>query len=295
MNRYASLKNQKSTRLSAAAALALCVLLTSTMLFSRLVGFSPADTTHYIPLTRSGGLTQVTETGARAAVPSRVSVLAVSPILAADWFQTSDHEGVWEGRTDIEIFRVSYDNEAGEMTVHSAAGDKVIAPGTRSEYAFALKNTGRETVEYAMSMEAYFTDGTYTIPVNARVTDTYGNYYAGTAEEMADVLALNQVSDSGTLKAGYVMPYTLEWEWPFEEDDAYDTMLGNLAVEEDISLTIVIKTVASYTTEPGGGEPPKTGDESNILFFSLAMAGSLIALVVLLSLERRKQEDAEYE
>jgi hypothetical protein len=41
------------------------------------------------------------------------------------------------------------------------------------------------------------------------------------------------------------MPYILQWRWPFDIDDEYDTMLGNLAVEEDISLTIVIRTTAS--------------------------------------------------
>ena len=53
-----------------------------------------------------------------------------------------------------------------------------------------------------------------------------------------------RVALRSVLKKGYVMPYTLSWQWPFEGDDAYDTMLGNL--EEDLTLTIVIETYAEY-------------------------------------------------
>ena len=297
VNTYASLKKRNNSRAMAAVFLALCVLLSGTVLFSRLLEYATADTRHYIPLTRSGGITTVTEALRADAQEDTVSfdpstpvLLAVSPFLSTNWFNTHDANTVWQGHTDIEIFRISYENGTGSMTVNSSNGQKVLAPGTASTYSFALENTGTNAVQYEMNMEAWFTDGTHAIPVNARVCDHSGRYLAGTGDSYADVLELNSVSDAGTLRAGYIMPYTLEWEWPFEEDDAYDTLLGDLAADEDITLTIVINTVASYTPADDGGIP-KTGDTSSIGLMFILMILSAAALIFLLY--RRKGEPNE--
>lgn len=304
MNNYASLRKKNNGTGLAVVALVMCVVLSATVLFSRLVAYTTADPCHYIPLTRSDRFTTVLtgqpdENGdlhftEAAYNPAQPVVLSYSPFLTANWFQVTDENTVWQGETDIEIFRISYENGEGKATVNSLRGDKVLAPGTSNTYSFTLENTANHAVEYEMTMEAYFTDGTYTIPVDARVYDKYGTYYAGSAEEKVDVLALNEVSDSGTLKAGYQMPYTLEWEWPFEEDDAYDTMLGNLAVEEDITLTIVINTTASYTPDPpggGDGEPPKTGDTAIMWTMGAMMTSGAVLLVLLFLPKRRKGEE----
>lgn len=294
MNSYASLRKQNRSVLTTVVSLLLCVVLSATMLFSRLTAYATEDTRHYIPLTESGGLTVVQpinmENTLRA--PGQPPLLAASPFLTANWFRVTDQNGAWKGRTDIEIFRISYENGAGKVTVNSSDGDKLLAPGTENEYTFALENTCNENVKYEMTMEAYFTDGTHAIPVEARVFDHKGNYLAGSENGYADVLALNVVADSGTLKPGYVMPYTLQWQWPFEEDDTYDTMLGNLAVDEDIMLTIVINTVASYTPTADGGIP-KTGDSSHVMFYAGVMVTSAAALLVLFFLTRRKREEED--
>lgn len=294
MRNYASLRHHNKRSLSAAVALALCVMLSTVMLFSRLAFFVTPDTTHYIPLTTDRGGTHVTVTQPEPLRTSKVirpTVLSASPFLGATWFQTYDENTVWSGETDIEIFRLSYENADGEITVQSAGADKVLAPGTENTYSFALENTGSENLKFEMSMEAFFSDGTHVIPVEVKVWDHEGTYFAGSAESYADVMALNQVSDSGSLKPGYVMPYTLQWQWPFEVDDEYDTMLGNLAVEEDISLTIVIRTTASYTPTADDGEPPKTGDTADLLLYSVLLIASIIALFLLLLYRPRREEE----
>lgn len=289
MNEYSSLKQKNNAPFMAVVSLALCVALSATMLFSRLLAFSPADTRHYIPLTESGGITTVTVSGESLAKPySPRPLLSASPFLSADWFRTYDENTVWSGETDIEIFRVSYENGSGQVTVNSENGEKLLAPGTENRYCFALENTGANPVKFTMSMEAYFSDGTHVIPVEARVSSHEGAYLCGSAEGFAPVMELNGVYDSGSLRPGYIMPYTLQWRWPFEGDDEYDTMLGNLAVEEDISLTIVIRTTASYTPDGGSGIP-KTGDTSNIGLMLTIMVGSGTALLLLL-IPRRKRE-----
>lgn len=297
MNSYSSLrKRNNGAGLAAVISLVMCVVLTATVLFSRLVAFVTADPRHYIPLTRSGGTTVVT-------VGQRDTLNAVIPrntgyhpdnhrlLAASPGFRVYDENTVWSSHTEVEIFRISYENGSGQVTVNSANGDKLLAPGTSNQYQFALENTGNVPLQYELSMEAYFSHEDKPIPIYASVADYTGDYLLGSGKEKADVLELNNVQKKGTIKAGYVMPYTLEWEWPFELDDAYDTMLGNQAVGEDITLTIVIKTTASYTPEPGGGIP-KTGDDTPIGLLMCIMAGSAAGLVILLMPRKKREETA---
>lgn len=296
MNDYSSLRKKNTAPFTAVVSLALCVAITATLLFGRLVMFVTMDTQHYIPLTKSSGLTTV-RTGQRqddgSVVyadtlyhPSNHRLLTANP-----GFRTYDENTVWSSQTDIEIFRITYENGSGQVTVNSQNGDNLLAPGTENTYRFTLENTGNVSLDYAMSMEAYFSHNETPIPIYARVMDHRGNCLAGTPEGKVDVLELNKVHQSGTLAAHYVAPYTLEWEWPFEIDDEYDTMLGNMAVDEDITLTIVIKTMASCNAVPDApGGIPKTGDTTPIGLLVCIMAGSAITLAILL-LPRKKREE----
>lgn len=287
-------------QLKAAAALLLCVVISGAMLFSRLVSYSMADPRQYIPLTESNGITTVFATQRDTGLswksggfdPNRPVLLAASPFLSASWFQVTDDNTIWKGDTQVEIFRVSYKNGQGQVTVKSSRGDKVIAPGTENSYNFALENTADGPLKYDISMKAYFSSEEYKIPVEAKVTRGMSKkYLLGSEDTYADVLELNAVSDSGTLRKGYVMPYTLSWQWPFEGDDAYDTMLGNL--EEDLTLTIVIETTASYSPPADDDDIPKTGDTSHIGMWFAVMLGSSAGLMFLLLLMRRKGEENE--
>ena len=284
-------------RLRAAAALLLSVVLTGSLLFSRLVGYTAADDTRYIPLTQSNGITQVLTgqpdgTFAAAVDFSHPTLLSAGPV---DWFRVKDRNTVWRGRTQVEIFRVSYENGENQITVNSGRGDKIIAPGTENSYTFALENTAQDSVEYALSMKAWFSlDGSYPIPVEVKVTRDVGRrYLLGSADEYEDVLELNDVRDFGTLKKGYVMPYTLTWQWPFEGDDAYDTLLGNLDEGEELTLTIVIETYASYAPAGTDGGIPKTGDTYAIELAVTLMVASAAGLMLLLLLARRKGDKDE--
>ena len=130
---------------------------------------------------------------------------------------------------------------------------------------FTLENTGDTLLDYDMTIMAEITGTDLELPVKARVWDYNSKYLLGSESEKADVLELNSVKEKSKLSAGRFAVYTLEWEWPFEwGNDEYDTMLGNLAVDNDIALTIRINTTASCDQGdiPGGGssepEPPGT-------------------------------------
>ena len=294
MRDYASLRKKNNGALAAIIVLALCVVLTATLLCGRLLSFSPANRTQRIPLTESNGITHVTPAPRTAAMPGRL--LAIGPQwLASPGFEAYDENTVWSGETNVEIFSIQYDNKSGETTVRSKNGAKVLAPGTGGTYKFALENTGNVSLDYTLEMDAWFSDTEYPIPVVVSVTGQAGEYLLGSEGEMVDVLRLQEVQQSGTIAAGNIMPYVLNWEWPFELDDEYDTMLGNMAVEQDISLTIQIRTTATYSADPDapGGDNPATGDTAEVGFYAILMVVSLAGILAILLLRNKEKEYEE--
>ena len=156
----------------------------------------------------------------------------------------ADDVRVWESDTQVDIFRVSYTNGAGEITAAGGSG-RVIAPGTENTYCFRLKNNTLNYGDYSLTLEAFFTgnDGV-TVPVEARLNGA-GGYLYGDETQWLPVEGLNGLADSGTLGAGSMAEYTLEWRWPFESgQDETDTLLGIRSAASDITLTIRILTDA---------------------------------------------------
>lgn len=293
MRDYASLRKKNSGNLAILIALGICVLLSATLLFSRLLTYSTTEPVQQIPLTKSNGVTRVTASQApSAAVPMPPKMLVAMPLLNSKAaFEARDENVVWSGETDIEIFSIRYENKSGEVTVRSQDGAKVLAPGVGGSYSFELANTGKVSLDFTMEMDAWYSDTQYQIPVVVRVTDSADQYLLGSAEEAAEVLKLKEVQDSGTIAAGYVKRYTLEWEWPFEDNDAYDTMLGNAAMDEDIVLTVQIRTTAEGSSDPDapGGDVPKTGDDARVGVYALLMVISLAGILVVLLLYRKEE------
>lgn len=199
-------------------------------------------------------------------------------------FQASDDVKVWETNTEVDIFKISYENGEAVVTV-DGMNDKVIAPGTGNEYTFYLKNTGDVFLDYTLEIEAYFTPETTPIPVEVRLKGYHGTYLLGSDDTWSDVLELNQVKDEASIAVNRYAYYTLEWRWPFESgDDSYDTFLGNMAVDEDLTLTIAIKTVATgedMVTEIHT-RPVVSGDDSKLLvWIGLVVAAGLLFVVIL--------------
>lgn len=207
-----------------------------------------------------------------------------------------DDVRTWETETKVDIFKIAYENGEALVTV-DGMGDKVIAPGTGNEYTFYLKNTGNVMLDYTLEIEAFFTPDTQPIPVEVRLKGYDGTYLLGAEDSWADVLELNQVKDEASISVNRYAYYTLEWQWPYESgDDTYDTLLGNLAVDEDLTLTIVIKTVATgedMTTEIHRTDRVTTGDSTNLLLWVFLAVGALVLVTVYFVLKKkrvRKQE-----
>ena len=264
------------------------------LLFSRVMVYSAAEFEHV------HSLIEINQAGSNSTSGELIS----SAGNTAPSGQSAEKHPEFHMEAEEEIFKLSYD-ETGKVTVIGAKGneDKLIAPGTSNLYQFTLQNPGDIALDYTLTMEAYVTGTDLWIPVNVRVWDYTNKYILGSSDSMVEVLELNAVNESAELGAGRYAVYTLEWEWPFEwGDDEYDTMLGNLAVDEDIELHIVINTVAAYDEEPenpnsGLIKPPNTGDDSQLVLLSLLCVGSFAGfcgmIFAVIKSDRKKKQAEE--
>ena len=208
-------------------------------------------------------------------------------------FEASDDNTVWSTNTQVEIFRISYVNGEQVITVNSDNGDKVIAPGTENSYTFKLKNTGNVALDYTVEIDAYFAPADIVIPITGRLNRYDGTWVVGGRDEYIAVPVLDAAEDKGTLGAGKYTYYTLDWLWPFESgNDELDTMLGNLATEQDLTFTIVIKTTATESSDPyddSGITPPQTGDNTNLTLW-IVLAVSSFAMMMFLLFYQNKEK-----
>lgn len=215
--------------------------------------------------------------------------------------------------TDTNIFRVTYDGDGGTVAVLGDGGDKLIAPGTKNSCTFSLKNSTSSTVEYTMDVKAYLAPDSFeSVPITARLANAQG-YLTADDGEWVYVLDLDGIQDAQTLGAKASAQYTLDWEWPFETgDDAYDTALGDRAVNDELTLTIAVTTTASVLNDNSAGTNPgadpntntdtdtdifsklsQTGDELGILLCGMAAVAVVAVFVLVCLLMRRRKEKGE--
>ena len=216
---------------------------------------------------------------------------------------TEDDVQVWGTETAVDIFKKYYTGTAeagteGEVTVENP-GDvddrKLLAPGTESEYTFWVKNTGETDISYRV----YFDENQYgsmEIPLEVRVK-CGDEYFLGNASEWASIHDLETVDHSGKLREKNYARYTLEWRWPFEIDDVYDTSLGNQAVHELLEQEIIIYTygegedIPIFETIISTGV--STGDAANMALWAGIALFCGAALVVLFVVKRKKNTEEE--
>ena len=317
---------KKGVRSGLVVALILLIMLelcSVTLAVSHLVTFSPVQNRNYISLTESSKMTKLmvssangsetaggeeTSSGSAADPGSSAAAPSDKEIDDPDGSHTGlvveDRDQIWTTETDVDIFSIRYDSEAGHPTfaVNSEKGDNVFAPGTEQAYTFTVKNVSDHNMKYTLTVDAYYenTDGLW-IPIEGRLKNDDKGYVIGSETEWPDVLELDGYAETNNLSAGYIRDYTLDWRWPFERfdgegldsNDAYDTMLGNLAVDEDLSLHIIIRIVAEWDEEGGGVKPipPQTGDYSKTYLWGAIAVVSLCAIGIVIWAVRRDDDD----
>lgn len=238
-----------------------------------------------------------TEISADSSASSTTSQTTQSPINPD--FKASDGKTVWNAETKVEIFRISYVNGEQVVTVNSNNGKKVIAPGTENAYTFKLKNTGNVALDYQVEVDAYFTPADISIPITGRLSRYDGKWIVGGNDVYESVSLLDAAEDKDTLGAGKYTYYTLDWLWPFESgNDEQDTILGNLAMNQDLLFTIVIKTTATQSSNSncaGGIISPKTGDNTSITLWIVLAINSFAIMSFLLFYQSKEKRHYDSE
>lgn len=218
--------------------------------------------------------------------------------LPTESLETLDDQVIWETDTEIEIFKVSYENDENVIPVKSDNEEKVIAPGTENSYTFKLKNTGELALDYKINVEAYFTPEETEIPITWRISRYDEKWLIGDREQFQNISDIKTAEDEGIVGAGRYIYYTLDWQWLFEGgDDDLDTLLGNMATEQDLTLTIKIETMAESSEDiynNTGILSPKTGDINDITpWFILAGAAVIIIFLLIVYKEKHITQEGE--
>ena len=155
--------------------------------------------------------------------------------------------GLGEPEGTIELFRIEYSNEKGEVTVQGLNADNVVAPGTSVGYDIRLRNNDDVIIDFLMTPTVEFlTDDE--VPVEFKIMDDYGNYILGSDTEWVDSDGMNQLAHKGSIHPGEVFTYHVRWQWLFEvsdEQDDYDTYLGNQDGELVPGVVVGLETQAS--------------------------------------------------
>lgn len=152
----------------------------------------------------------------------------------------------------LELFKIEYSNETGDITVQGTDGQKVVAPGTTVDYDVHLRNQDDVDIDYVMTPQVRYTTGD-PVPLQVKLMDHYGNYLLGSESEWASIDDLNNVVHKGSIDEGEVYSYYLIWQWPFDsgdDEDAYDTYLGNQNGETLPGVEVSILTES--TADPVG-------------------------------------------
>ena len=195
---------------------------------------------------------------------------------------------------EIQVFYAEYGKD-GEITVKSDFGDKVVAPGTENSYNLYVRNVGKVPISYILEAESRITvdvNGQQTeIPIEASFYTPRSSYLLGGEESLENLGKLDGVKDSSGLSPEHQAKYTLCWSWPFDCDDEFDTLLGNLAAEgEELTVKVAFNVTAAYNPNAGGGSPI-TGGSSNIGLWVALFVISTFTLIILLFLRKREQDE----
>lgn len=227
---------------------------------------------------------------------ARYSGAQASQELQKSAFEVKDAEQIWKTETAVELFETAYKNADGTVTVKSADGSKVIAPGTEGSYTFSLKNTSSAAADYKVWVEAKLSSNMTGVPIQTRMSGSNG-WLLGGKNSWKQAEELDGVATAETIDAGKTAEYTIYWQWPFERgNDAEDTDYGNAAVNQEMNYTVTIYTLtasaaAGNTDQNGSKLPfhlPKTGDNAQIVLWAVVFVVSAGLIICLLVLKKRK-------
>ena len=160
--------------------------------------------------------------------------------------------GLGELDGSIELFRIEYENQSGEITVQGINAENVVAPGTTVGYDVRLRNNDDVIIDFLMTPTVEFLSEDE-VPVEFKILDDYGNYILGDEETWVGIGEMNALAHRGQIHPGEVFTYHVVWQWLFEvsdDQDAYDTYLANQNGQMLPGVAVGIETEAVANPKP---------------------------------------------
>ena len=199
---------------------------------------------------------------------------------------------VWESGKNVSIFKTSYENGKGAVTVASQNGDSLIAPGVETIYKFTMYNSGNMAIVYETDLDFNLRIGdknqkNYTFPLLVRLCTQDGEYLIGNETEWVNVENAVLSQHIRTLGANSYETFELHLMWQFEGgDDELDTLYGNDSASYGVNLTMGIDTYAEQhpdATATGGtlidpDAKTEVGGEFRIIWFIILMVNIAILI-----------------
>ncbi|MBR6689457.1 MAG: hypothetical protein IKL68_05525 [Clostridia bacterium] len=108
----------------------------------------------------------------------------------------------------------------------------IIAPKSKGEYTFCVKNTTDKNISYNIKFEEemqYHINMKYKLKID-------NVYIRGSENEYVDIEELSVEDIVGTKES--INMYTLEWYW--EDDDKNDTIVGRQNIDQEYTLHLEI-------------------------------------------------------
>lgn len=189
----------------------------------------------------------------------------------------------------LDLFSVSYENETGEVTVFSAEGERLVAPGTAVDYTIHLRNTEETAINYKLQPDIQETSQ-YAIPIVVRMYGQEG-YIIGGENEWIPIGSVNTQPLYDTLKTNESAEYIFQWKWEFESgNDDYDTQLGTDAEVAGIGVSVSfdLHTEANTSIEENGGWI--RSERGGVYSMSILLLVLAIVLAIVLIVKNRKKK-----
>lgn len=191
----------------------------------------------------------------------------------------------------LDLFSIYYENDSGEITVCGADTEgKVIAPGTKVEYTIRLRNKDNVAIDYMLIPDVSYTSE-HSVPILFRMVDGNGNYVIGDAKSWVSIEDIEETFEQRTLGKNESTEYIFEWQWEFESgDDEYDTIIGTLAKEECIGVSVKFDLLAEANTsvEANGGFISSEIGEMIVSCLAIAILGTTITLLIITAVKEKK-------
>lgn len=192
----------------------------------------------------------------------------------------------------IELFRIEYANETGEITVKGANTDNVIAPGTSVDYNISLRNNDDVIIDFLMTPRIEFF-GEHRVPVEFKVMDSHGNYILGNDDTWVSPEQMNELAHKNSIHPGEIYTYHVTWRWIFELDNAQndsDTALGNQNGEVIPGVCVSIETHSAANMLPVKSNTHMmhfSGESFGCCWCCYILLPVLLACILLIILVRR--------